>query len=132
MPTTELAALLSTMAPIRHPGAYVFALVAVVATDFEVQALQPIATIREPEGCTVVIEESIATAAGLPVMFRAAWITLSVHSALNAVGFTAAFSSALGSAGISCNVMAGVLHDHLFVPYELGDLALETLLALAR
>ncbi|XXE67240.1 ACT domain-containing protein [Pseudomonas sp. R1-6] len=39
-------------------------------------------------------------------------VTLTVHSALDAVGLTAAFATALGNAGISCNVIAAYYHDH--------------------
>jgi hypothetical protein len=62
-----------------------------------------VATFREREGLTVVMEEGVALAAGVMPLFRAAWITLTVHSDLNAVGLTAAFARALGDAGISCN-----------------------------
>lgn len=66
------------------------------------------------------------------MLFRAAWITLTVHSDLQAVGFTAAFAGALGRAGISCNVVAGAFHDHIFVPVEQAQEALAALKALQR
>jgi len=69
---------------------------------------------------------------GLPIAFTAAWITLTVHSDLAAVGLTATFSQALGQAGISCNVVAGVHHDHLFVPVDAAQSAMDTLQTLSR
>ena len=63
----------------------------------------------------------------LPVLFRAAWISLHVHSDLQAVGLTAAFANALGSVGISCNVIAGAYHDHIFVPLEKAQAAMQAL-----
>ena len=59
-------------------------------------------------------------------------ITLTVHSSLEAVGLTAAFSAALTGAGISANVVAGYYHDHIFVPERDADRAIETLQALSR
>ncbi len=41
-----------------------------------------------------------------------------VHSALDAIGMTAAISAALTEAAISCNVLAGYHHDHLLVPAD--------------
>ncbi len=57
----------------------------------------------------------------------ASWITLRVHSALEAVGLTAAFSAALSREGISANVVAGYFHDHLFVPEDRRDDAMRVL-----
>ena len=51
-------------------------------------------------------------------------------SDLQAVGLTAAFASALGDAGISCNVVAGLHHDHIFVPVAQATQAVDVLLAL--
>ncbi|MEO9662897.1 MAG: ACT domain-containing protein, partial [Maribacter dokdonensis] len=47
--------------------------------------------------------------------FIASWITLTVHSALDAVGLTAAVANALTKHNISCNVVAAFYHDHIFV-----------------
>ncbi|MFC5920918.1 hypothetical protein ACFPVS_09325 [Neisseria weixii] len=74
------------------------------------------AGMREAEGLSV-MEEETARKYGLQNAFRAAWITLNVHSDLAAVGL-AAFSSVLGRAGIRCNVVAGHCHDRIFVPHE--------------
>ena len=64
---------------------------------------------------------------GFPIKFRCGWITLGVESELDSVGLTAAFSRALADQSISCNVVAGTYHDHLFVPLDRADAALECL-----
>ena len=89
--------------------------------------VEPMATIREEEGLTVVVEKDVADGAGLEYDFVAAMITLRVRSRLDAVGLTAVVSSLLAKAGISCNVVAGYFHDHLFVPVEMAAEALELL-----
>ena len=67
---------------------------------------------------TLILAEEEAVKAGLEIIFRAAWISLKVHSDLSAVGLTAAVSTALAARQIPCNVVAGAFHDHLFVPIE--------------
>ena len=57
-------------------------------------------------------------------------ITLRVGSALTDIGLTALFSRTLADAGISCNVIAGLAHDHLFVGWDQGPRALALLGAL--
>ena len=54
----------------------------------------------------------------LPFYFISAWITLDIESTLDSVGLTSSFSKKLKKAGISCNVVAGYHHDHIFVPYQ--------------
>ncbi|ELT46117.1 N-acetyltransferase [Arthrobacter nitrophenolicus] len=68
---------------------------------------------------------------GLSYDFVGAWITLQIHSDLEAVGLTAAVSRALSEARISCNVLAGFHHDHLLVPVADAPRALEVLAELA-
>jgi hypothetical protein len=70
---------------------------------------------KEVEGHTIIVKKEIADHLNLEYSFVSAWITLTVHSSLEAVGLTAAFSKALADESISCNVVAGYYHDHLFV-----------------
>ena len=125
----ELRSLIREMEPDLNPGVYVYS---VAPAGADLSSIDVVAMIREGEGWTVVAEESQIRRAGLPVLFRAAWITLSVTSDLHAVGFTAAFSQALAAARISCNVIAGAHHDHIFVPIELAEPALALLRSLQR
>lgn len=124
-----LRRLLGTLQPRRNAGVYAFV---TVSGDFDAVALRPLATFREQEDTTLVVEESRARAAGLPILFRAAWLTLDVHSDLGAIGLTAAVASALAGAGIACNVISAAHHDHLFVPLEDADAALAALNALQQ
>lgn len=129
MDSPDLERLLRALNPRREPGVYAFV---VAPAGLDVAALQPIATFREREGVTLIVEEGRALAAGLPVQYRAAWVTLSVSSGLQDVGLTAAVATALAHAGISCNVMAAIHHDHLFVPADAADAALDVLAVLQR
>jgi hypothetical protein len=72
------------------------------------------AVIREDEGLCCVLPAQAAED-DAPKFAR---ITLKVHSALEAVGLTAVVSTSLATSGIACNVVAGLYHDHLFVPWE--------------
>jgi len=128
-PVSDLAELLRALRPVLNDGSYVFA---VLPRDADSGALEPLATFREAEGVTVVLEEERARLAGLRVLFRAAWITLTVHSDLQAVGLTAAVAGALTRANISCNIIAAAHHDHVFVPSESARAAIEALRALQR
>lgn len=124
----DLAVLVREMDPVVRPG--VFA-VATVDGYAALAGVAPAATVHEDEGLTVVLPLDTAHALQLDVAFEAAWITLRIHSALDAVGLTAAFSAALAEAGISCNVLAGRFHDHLLVPVDRRDEALAALRELA-
>jgi uncharacterized protein len=121
--------LLSGMSPVLNEGEYVFCSVAdvsVLAGD------NVLGSFREKEGLTVILERARADSLCLRYEFVAAWITLTVHSALDAVGLTAAFASALSDAGISCNVIAGYYHDHIFVNKADANEAVTVLEMLAR
>jgi hypothetical protein len=129
VPISDLVQLLRSLEPVLNPGAWAFA---TLPGGVVPAGLEPVVTVREREGLTVVVPEAEAAAQGLPVLFRAAWITLLVHSDLQSVGLTAAFAAALGRAEISCNVVAGACHDHLFVPLEQAEAAMAALKELQR
>lgn len=124
--STDLAHMLATLEVVSRGEPYVYA---VVGPDDPLAALAA-GIVRETEGTTVVVRKADADRAGLAYDFVAAWLTLSVHSSLAAVGLTAAVATALSEAEISCNVLAGAFHDHLLVPAQDEARALETLAAL--
>ena len=126
---SDLAALLRALQPVRNGGTYVYAS---LPPGSDIAACAAVAAIREKEGWTVVVEEAQARRAGLQALFRCAWITLEVHSDLQAIGLTAAVAAALSQADIACNVIAGAHHDHLFVPVESTDRAMTALQALQQ
>lgn len=128
-PNVDLEQLLAQMQPTLNPGRYAFV---AVPDGVRLDPDQIIASVRESEGLSAIMREQDALDRGLPVAFVAAWITLTVHSDLAAVGLTAAFAHALAEAGIACNVVAGVRHDHLFVPYDHAQQAMAALRALAH
>ena len=123
----NLQALLAGMHPVQREGEYVYVLWPhgrPLAAGIE-------AAVREAEGLTVVLPRAEADRQGLSYDFVGAWITLQIHSDLEAVGLTAAVSRALTEARISCNVLAGFHHDHLLVPVADAPRALEVLAELA-
>jgi len=128
-PVSDLAALLRTLDPVLQPGVWVYV---TLPTGAEIGALHPLATFQEAEGLSLIVAEAPALAAGLPILLRCAWLTLTVHSDLAAVGLTAAVATALAAAGISCNMVAAAHHDHIFVPAAAGEQALAVLRALQR
>ncbi|MFE6745810.1 ACT domain-containing protein [Kitasatospora purpeofusca] len=107
----DLATLLRDLRPELNPGRYVYC----TLPNKTPAGLRPVATVAEPEGVTVVVAQEEADALGLRYEYVAAWITLRIHSALEAVGLTAAVATRLAEEGLSCNVVAGYHHDHLFV-----------------
>ncbi len=116
------------MGPELNPGRFVFATVPHGAVP---GGVTPVVTVTEGEGTTLVLPEGEAAASGLEYDFVAGWITLRVPSALHAVGLTAAVALALTDVGMSCNVVAGYHHHHLFVPYARASEAVEVLRRLA-
>lgn len=128
---TDLANLLKGMRPVLQDGVFVFACLGDGEEIALLPRLQPLAQFREVEGLTVVVARDRAEAAGLSTSGPMRQITLTVHSALEAVGLTAAFSAALTEAGISANVIAGFYHDHIFVPERDAERALAVLRGLS-
>ena len=122
-PIHDLARLLRELRPILREGTFAYC----VLRPGEAVPACAIGSFRESEGVTVIFPLAEARSAGLTPVFEAAWITLEVHSALEAVGLTAAVARALGDAGIPCNIVAAVHHDHLFVPADRAAGALRAL-----
>ncbi|WP_432122099.1 ACT domain-containing protein [Streptomyces sp. S1] len=124
----DLTRLLAGLRPELDPGRYVFTTVDGPAPA----GVAPVVTVTEPEGLTLVVRQEEADAASLAYDYVAGRITLRVHSALDAVGLTAAVAGELAAAGMSCNVVAGFHHDHLFVEHARAEEALAVLNRLAE
>jgi uncharacterized protein len=119
---TNLELLLKTMKPLHNEGEYVFC---VAKSPINIDEV--LMSFKETEGTTVIIKKEIADKLQLSYSFVAAWITLTVHSSLEAVGLTAAFATAIAKENISCNVVAAFYHDHIFVDKKDVEKAMEIL-----
>jgi len=123
----NLDILIASMEPVARDGRFVF----VTVDESTATHLAAEIVVRESEGVTVVLPQAAADEQGLTYDFVAGWITLQVHSALDAVGLTAAFATALAEHGISANVVAGYHHDHVLVPIDDLERAIAALEQLA-
>ena len=81
---TDLDEMLRTLTVSIRPRHYTFA--TVTTTPQLGDGID--AVLAEAEGVTVVATTERATVEGWPVDYEAAWLTLEVHSALDAVGLT--------------------------------------------
>jgi len=112
------------MKPVHHVGEFVFCSVVDLAS---IPLNNIILMFKEDEGYTIILEKELADNLGLHYSYVASRNTLTVHSSLDAVGFTAAFSKVLSDNNISCNVVAAFYHDHLFVNKKDIDKAMTVL-----
>lgn len=126
---TDIHILLKNMTPILNEGEYVFCTINDLG---KLNQDNIIGLFREAQGITVILNKRIADELNLKYNYIAAWITLTIHSSLDAVGLTAAFSKALAEASISCNVVAAYYHDHIFVSQRDADKAMKMLKQLSK
>ena len=122
---TNLDVLISTMQPVLQGPEYVFC--TLPPGQPQPPLLAPVATFREAEGLTLIVTAAEAAQASLTAIYPCRWITLNVHSSLEAVGFLARITTHLATHGISVNPVSGYFHDHLFVPAARAEEALRLL-----
>ena len=126
---TNLSILIKNMQPVLQEGDYVFTLV----EDIRTLNLEEILFyFREKDEITVVVKREYADAQKLSYNYVSGWITLNIHSSLEAVRLTAVFSTFLAKEGISCNAVAALYHDHIFITKADAANALETLKKISR
>ncbi|MBU0981012.1 MAG: ACT domain-containing protein [Nanoarchaeota archaeon] len=117
----DLKTLLNSMSPKLNKGEYVFC-----KADFD-PSLMPVLVFEEEEGTTLILRKEIADKKMIEYDGAWSWITLTVHSDLEAVGFLAKITEKLAEAGISVNTVSAFHHDHLFVPVEKAEGAMKVL-----
>ena len=127
-PEKDLTILLQTLNPVLNEGEYTFCCLPSIS-DLDISKI--IGLFKEEEGWTIVLNKAYADDLGYSYSYIASWITLTVKSSLEAVGLTAALSTALAKRSISCNVFAAYHHDHIFVAQKDAERALEALKQLA-
>ncbi|SEM29020.1 hypothetical protein SAMN04488008_11411 [Maribacter orientalis] len=121
---TNLNVLLKSLKPSLNVGCFVFISLKDIT---QIPREDILFEFKEAEGITVILTKEKADEFNFKYEFVSSWITLTVHSALDAVGLTAAVATALTKYNISCNVVAAYFHDHIFVSTKDTDRAMEVL-----
>ncbi|MBE8727937.1 ACT domain-containing protein [Flavobacterium hungaricum] len=120
----NLEKILKNLNPVLNDGRYVYCC---VKSTENIPFAAILFLFKETEGITVILKKEDADQLNLEYSYIAAWITFNVHSSLEAVGMTAAFSAILGQENISCNVVAGYYHDHIFIDQKDAQKAMKAL-----
>lgn len=119
------------MEPVLDERDFVFCSFPTLDWD-QMRELNPIGIFHEKEGVTFILDTKNAVDKKIDYLSVYRLITLNVHSSLDAVGLTAAFSAKLAEKNISANVVAAYYNDHIFVPEEKAEQALEAILELQK
>ena len=119
------------MEPVLDERDFVFCSFPTLDWD-QMRELNPIGIFHEKEGVTFILDTKNAVDKKIDYLSVYRLITLNVHSSLDAVGLTAAFSAKLAEKNISANVVAAYYHDHIIVPEEKAEQALEAILELQK
>lgn len=125
----DLDQLIANMQPILSTEIYRFAILPI---GEDISHLRPLMQFHEEEGLTAIIRQDLVDKYKIPAIYPCRQITLAIHSALDAVGFLDVITRTLAGRGISCNVVSGFTHDHLFVPVDQAGTAYEALLQLSE
>ena len=110
--------------PQLNSGKYVFVQLKSIS---EIDKDEIVCFLNEGETFSIILKEQYAKENNLLYEHITAWITLRINSSLDSVGLTSLFSKALADLKISCNVIAGYKHDHVFVNYDKRKLAINAL-----
>ena len=127
----EIGAMLSGMTPMLADGEFIYC----TTTDENIAGRAcggALAWFREKEGVSLILARTLAADFGFACDMPMRRIVLEVFSSLEGVGLTAAVASALSAHGIPCNMVAAYHHDHIFVPSDKAELAMEILTELQQ
>lgn len=127
----DITILIRSMKPELKGGPYVFCSVPHEQIETMLK-YRPMLIFHEDEGSTVILEKQQADKAAFIYKLEWALITLKIHSALDAVGFLARITKALADVEISVNAVSAYYHDHLFVPFDRKEDAMQALKTLAE
>lgn len=122
----DLDILLSSMEPVLDERDFVFCTFPNFSWN-DISQFNPIGFFHEKEGVTLIILKDEADRKEIPYESVYKLISLNIHSSLDAVGLTAAFSTKLAEKGISANVVAAYYHDHIFVLEQKAEAAMAAL-----
>lgn len=125
----NIGKLIKELKPKLNDGEFVFSS---VKDTNNIDRKDIICEFKEKEGVTIILDKRKADQLNLDYQYIASWITLSVHSSLHAVGLTSVFSTELAKNNISCNVISGYYHDHIFVDKKDSKKAIKVLTLLSK